>query len=509
MDKPRSIVMLVQNGVVGDSRIQKEAETAAAAGWDVTLLGRTDGRAEEWTIGGAKVRLVPTGRDFDRRRHEVRRPWLRSPLAYPPGPLEHYRRKQVRAWRADLECDRARAAVAGASLPRLGLAVRSAAVTCASLWIGARTRSSRRVREARAAARGPAERLAAAWWRALLGDRSWRRLDPALWELELAFGPVVDALAPDLIHANDFQMLGVGARAKLRAAAKGRDVKLVWDAHEFLPGMKPWKDHPWWHAAQVAHEREFAPYADAVVTVSDTVAALLRGRHGLDEAPAVVMNTPDLAETAPAPEPSLRERCGIGPGTPLLVYSGAPLEQRGLHILVEALPSLPDAHAAFIVSKPHWRYVVRLQERAAELGVADRVHVLSYVEHRQVVPFVSGADIGVIPIHHWGNHEISLITKFFEYSHARLPIVVSDVETMSGLVRGTGQGEVFRAEDTEDFTRAVKQVLADPEAYRSAYEDGRVPLGEWTWARQAEVLCGVYERLIGRPGGPDREAAPQ
>ena len=42
-----------------------------------------------------------------------------------------------------------------------------------------------------------------------------------------------------------------------------------------------------------------------------------------------------------------------------------------------------------------------------------------------------GADLGVIPIHHWPNHEIALITKFFEYSHARLPIVVSDVRTMA------------------------------------------------------------------------------
>jgi glycosyltransferase involved in cell wall biosynthesis len=497
---PGRIVMLVQNGVVGDSRIQKEAESAAAAGWEVFLLGRTDKRAEEWPLGAATVRLVPTGRDFDARHHEVRRPWLRSPLAYPPGPLESYRRKQVRAWRADLAFAAARLDVAPGPtvLPRLGLRLQSAAVAAAALWIGARTRSSRRVRERRARAAAPVDSAAFRFWKGLLGDRAWRRFDPALWELEFAFGPVIDELRPDLIHANDFQMLGVGARAKVRALAEGRDVKLVWDAHEFLPGMKPWKDHPWWHAAQVAHEREFAPHADAVVTVSDTVATLLRDRHGLAETPAVVMNVPDLAEREPAPEPGLRERCGIGPDVPLLVYSGAPLEQRGLHILVEALPALGDAHTAFIVSKPHWRYVRGLQARAAELGVADRVHVLSYVPHRQVVPFVAEADIGVIPIHHWGNHEISLITKFFEYSHARLPIVVSDVETMGGLVRTTGQGEVFRAEDTEDFTRAVKQILSEPKVYRAAYDTG-VPLQEWTWERQASVLCDVYERLIGRP----------
>ncbi|MCD0443725.1 glycosyltransferase family 4 protein [Glycomyces sp. A-F 0318] len=506
---PGRIVMLVQNGVVGDSRVQKEAASAAAAGWEVTLLGRTDGkRVREWELGGAAVRLVPTGRAFDRRRHEVRRAWLRSPLAYPPGPLEEYRRRQVSARRADIADARARLAAetrrrgaAATALPRAALAAATAAAGAAALWTRARVRASRRVREARAGAAAPVDRLAFRFWKALLGDRAWRRLDPALWELELAFGPVIDRIEPDLIHANDFQMLGVGARAKSRARAAGRDVKLVWDAHEFLPGMKPWKPHPWWHAAQLAHEREYAPYADAVVTVSEPLADLLVEEHGLTERPAVVMNTPDLDERGgedDEPVPDLREQCGVEKDTPLMVYSGVPLVQRGIHIMVEALPALPDVHAALVVSKPQWQYVRDMAARAEELGVADRVHILPHVPHHQVVEFVSAADIGVSPNHHHQNHEISLNTKFFDYSHARLPMVVSDVKTIAAEVRRTGQGEVFRAEDTEDFVRAVKQVLAEPERYRAAYRD-RVPLDAWTWRRQSEVLAGVYEGLIGRP----------
>ena len=56
------------------------------------------------------------------------------------------------------------------------------------------------------------------YWQRRLGDRAWRRLEPGLWNYERAFGPVIDELAPDLIHAHDFRMLGVGARAG-RAAA--------------------------------------------------------------------------------------------------------------------------------------------------------------------------------------------------------------------------------------------------------------------------------------------------
>ena len=43
---PGRVVMLVDNGVEGDSRVQKTARSAAEAGWDVTLLGCSTTGAE-------------------------------------------------------------------------------------------------------------------------------------------------------------------------------------------------------------------------------------------------------------------------------------------------------------------------------------------------------------------------------------------------------------------------------------------------------------------------------
>ncbi|MEU4568111.1 glycosyltransferase family 4 protein [Micromonospora sp. NPDC023956] len=416
--------MLVDNAVHGDSRVQKAARSAAAAGWHVTLLGRSpDGVPHEWRLGRAEVRLLPMG-----------------------GP-------------------------AGGTRGRRG-----------------------RAASALGPLRGPVESTYTRFWSVVMRERAWRRLEPSLWQYERAYGPVVDALAPDLVHAHDFRMLGVGARAKLRAREQGRTVRLLWDAHEFLPGLKPWRDNVRWLPAHRAHEREYAPYADAVVTVSDELARLLQAEHGLAERPAVVLNAPDPPDGATGTG-SLRQRCGIGPEVPLLVYSGAAAPQRGLGVLVEALPRLPGAHLAFVVNRPDGDYVRSLIAQAGDLGVADRLHVGGYVAADEVVPLLAGADVGVIPIEHWPNHEIALITKFFEYSHARLPIVVSDVRTMAETVRRTGQGEVFRAGDVADLVRAVRTVLADPARHRAAYD---VPglLESWSWPAQAEVLDRVYTALL-------------
>jgi glycosyltransferase involved in cell wall biosynthesis len=450
------IVMLVDNGVRGDSRVQKAARSAAAAGWDVTLLGCTGSADRDastgalWRLGRATVRVLP--------------------LAGASGPS-----RTIGA-----PTERLRAGL----LARGGLALRMARL-----------------------ARRPVEHMQVWFWRAAHGDRSWRRLEPGLWNYERTFGPVIDDVMPDIIHAHDFRMLGVGARAAMRARAAGREVSLVWDAHEFLPGVRPGRNNARWLPAHRAYEREYAPCADAVVTVSATLADLLQREHSLDRRPAVVLNAPVLnapvlnrpTDLATEPPADLRRLCGLDAGQSLLVYAGSASAQRGLDTVVRALPRLPGVHAALVLPDPDAPYAARLTAIAGHLGVGDRLHVLPYVPYEDVVVFLSAADVGVIPIHHWPNHELALITKFFEYSHARLPIVVSDVKTMAETVRATGQGEVFRARDVADFVRAVAAVLADPRRYRAAYDRPDSLLSTWTWDAQAEPLTSIYQDLV-----PDR-----
>jgi len=306
------VVMLVDNNVDDDSRVQKAARSAAERGWDVVLLGRASTQPRTWMIGNAEVRLLPMTPTLGKRRHEFRRRWLIAPLAYPPTGVAARRAADIKAWRADLALRRKSVAVLGQHLSRPDRAVLRAEATAAKVtgkWISLRTRQLKFGQRMRNHLTLPTDRLYTAFWQKLYGNRAWRRLEPGLWDYEFAYGKAIDGLAPDLIHANDFRMLGVGARAITRARAAGRDVKLVWDAHEFLPGVQSWQNNRRWLPANLAHEREYAPYADAVITVSETLAELLQQTHKLPRRPDVVLNAPDIDHAVTA-EPPAESRAG-------------------------------------------------------------------------------------------------------------------------------------------------------------------------------------------------------
>ena len=102
--------------------------------------------------------------------------------------------------------------------------------------------------------------------------------------------------------------------------------------------------------------------------------------------PTVVRNMPEASTftVAGGKGPGVRGRLGLGPDATILVYPGAVTPICGLDTAVRAWPQLPDTHLVLMVAS-RGGYVAELVKLAAELGVAERLHVLDYVP-------VEGAD---------------------------------------------------------------------------------------------------------------------
>ncbi len=299
--------------------------------------------------------------------------------------------------------------------------------------------------------------------------------------------PIALDFAPDVIHAHDYTALPIAGAIVDSLRAAGKPVVLVYDAHEYVPGVahltKPMA------ALYTKIERRYSKGSAAVLSVSEPMNELLMEQLQILKTPTIVANDPLVEGQQPSVR-DLRTDVGVGSEVPLMVYSGAVAPQRGVQTVLSALRDLNGVHLV-LIANPKNKSVIDLVESAVDLN--SRFHVVPYVPNSELVSYLSTADIGLIPIWHRLNHEISLITKFGEYMQAHLPIIVSDVKTMSAEVKRLGNGEVFIAEDVEDFVRAARCVFADPAKYRAAYTDQ--VLSERSWERQAEILLIKYNEI--------------
>lgn len=479
------IVMMVGNDIAHDTRVLKMGLTLADAGLDVTLLGyASSGVREERRFGNVRILRVPVAwrmRDAAAARKKERR--ARLDLAMDPA----HRRT------LDLEASlRRREAESGAGLVTQG---RRGSIKARRFLARARSGADRRLRSYETRA-----------WKAVDGvthrtpyAAQWRRILPEIDDYELAFGPVLDQLDWDVLHAHDVHLVGVASRAVARRKAQGRPAAWVYDAHEYVRGLSIYGPRTVRRrAGYLDLESEYVRDADAVVTVTEPLADQLKRDHRLPVLPAVVMNSPMLGAADHVVERTIRDDVGLAPGVPLMVYSGGVTAVRGVDTAVEALVDLPGVHLA-VVAVPHREIAAArsLHKLAVRLGVADRLHLLDPVRPDEVAAYLRTADVGLLPIHHYGSHEVALPNKVFEYLHAGIPMLVSDTRATAEFVEKHGVGAVHVAKDTASFVSAFRDIWGRQDALRARIAEDPELLTPFAWDRQERVLRDVYRGILG------------
>jgi glycosyltransferase involved in cell wall biosynthesis len=455
------IVMFVLNDVRRDARVLREAETLAAAGHEVTIVGRP--------ADTANVAL-------DRERHgDVT--IIRVPV---PGRL---RRRLLAAGGSRV------ARGAGGATPG-GSPGRDAG----------RGRSPVRllVDAARSIGRWPVigevvrglEFLAR--WR--LGILAWAR------------AAAMAAPAADAWHGHDLTGLAAAAEARRR-----RGGVVVYDSHELYLEAGGIADQPAWVRAVLRREeRAWARQAARVITVNEGVADLLGPRLGVRR-PVVVMNAQPSWDP-PEPQPDhVRTALALPPGTPVVLYHGGFLPDRGIPELIAAMrsPGLESAHLVLMGWGP---LEPEIRRQAADPGAGGRVHLLPPVAPSELLEWVASTDVGAMPNQpRTLNERLTTPNKLFECLAAGVPVVSSDFAERRRMLVDDPDGPLGELCDPTDpaaIGAAIRRLLELAPAARTDLRDRcrRAARARINWEQQAERLRAVYADLDlppdTRPGDP-------
>ena len=209
----------------------------------------------------------------------------------------------------------------------------------------------------------------------------------------------------------------------------------------------------------------------------------------------IVGNTPDNMDELASPHPVPADIADWA-GRPLMLFVGNLLPSRGLPEAVEAVAiavrRVPELGFVIVGDGPVERV---LRPMIAERGLEQHVRLLGWKPIAEHAPYYAHASLGVLPFRYTEHIAMTLANKLFDYMGASLPILATDVASMTRVLRETGAGIVVPLGDPQALAEGIVTLVQDPELRRRLGEAGRRAVEtKYSWAEDARRFVAAIER---------------
>jgi glycosyltransferase involved in cell wall biosynthesis len=235
--------------------------------------------------------------------------------------------------------------------------------------------------------------------------------------------------------------------------------------------------------------------AHAFVAVSKRDRDRMIAIEGVPPEKIVVMPTAFVPRAANG-SGDLRNRLGIPSGATVIGTAAVLRPQKALHVLVEAFARLasshPDAHLVVAGTGPCGAPIEAL---ARERGVADRVHLLGWIE--DVAGLLKASDIAAISSDFEGTPLFAL-----ECMAHGVPLVSTDVGGIADVLEDGRSVLLVPRRDPEALAGALTALLDDTERRQALASAAAERLHPLRIEQVAADFAGLYERLSVNPSYP-------
>jgi glycosyltransferase involved in cell wall biosynthesis len=482
MVAPKRVCIFVANNCTVDSRILRQAETFARAGHETIIVAVLVGDVEALEKrGGFEIRRVNAKHSWSEgypRASKVLSPVRAriakrngdNPAPQPVLPRRNGPRIPARQWLRWIRTGKEPA-------PRSWPAAESSTMDRAAFAASMPLQKAGRV--ARAQRRRWGRRVGRFGRRRILRPTRYRQIERRMARAAIEF-------RADLYWANDVQTLRPAA-----AAARATGGRVVYDAHEVVwdvPTVSWFRQRVW-----ALIERTQIPKMDRVYTVCDPIADLMASRYRISR-PTVIINAPRLESTSAAPA---HEDSPLNayrkPGERIVLFHGYLAPWRGIEQLIAATALLPQEYRLVILG--HGVFRATLEELAHRSRLDDRVTFIASVPPAELPSWVIGADVGTIPIQNRGrSFQYTTPNKLFECLHVGLPIVVNDLPEIRKVVNEVDFGIVTDCSDPAAISKAIEELLSDPDRYQQMRHRARAAAPRYSWERGEGAILSALEK---------------
>ena len=287
---------------------------------------------------------------------------------------------------------------------------------------------------------------------------------------------------PDILFACDLYSLRAAAVVKKTAP----QTKVWYDAREIYTQLPTVIHKPLARWFWKWFERGGLKETDIVITTGPKDANAILTVHSFLPHSIVVKNMPHRG-IGNSGSLDLRKHFGLSTEKKLLVYVGGLQQGRGLEKAITAMMEFRNTAVLILIGDGALRNT--LHERVKSSNLQDSVYFYGQASVDNVLPLLSSADVGVSLIERIsGSYDLALPSKLFEYLHAGLPVVCSDLEQVKDCF-GTKEYIVYVDENNqEEIVDAFKKELTISENSKLRRQIVVTASEEFVFEKDAEKL---------------------
>lgn len=274
--------------------------------------------------------------------------------------------------------------------------------------------------------------------------------------------------------------------------SKLKGSNLVYDSHELFCEVPELQANPAKKNIWKLIERWIFPKLKNIFTVNDSIAKIYNDEYKVDV--KVVRNIPLLSNQNKLKNISKAD-LGIPSDKKIIVLQGAGINiDRGSEEAVQAMQFLNNAVLLIIGSGD---VIEVLKQMVLDLKLSDKVVFIGKVPFEKLLQYTHHADLGLTLDKDTNiNYRYSLPNKLFDYIHAGVPVLASNLVEIKKIITEYSIGDCIDNHDHKHIADKINSILNDNEKLQLWKKNCKIAAAKLNWEEEEKQLIQVYKQFL-------------
>ncbi len=279
----------------------------------------------------------------------------------------------------------------------------------------------------------------------------------------------------DILLANDLDTLLANF-----LVSRIQNKKLVYDSHELFTEVPELIHRPIKQKIWLKLEQYILPKLKNTYTVCESIANYYNQKYVTNF--KIIRNIP-VKKNIPKVQKKTKQKT--------IIYQGTINIGRGLELMIEVMKHLENTKFIIVGTGDIYK---QLQKKVIAENLTDIITFLGKITPKELRKITPKADLGISLEEDLGlNYRYALPNKLFDYLHANIPVLVSDLPEMKRLVLEYKIGEIATSREPKKLAKQIKKILhSEKEKYQTFLQKAQEKLH---WQHEEKILLSVFNNL--------------